>query len=149
MLNEVFDPSRIKLDLESTTKTGVFGELVGTIALPNSEFDRQKLLDAITERESKMSTNILPGIAIPHGYCSNIQNIIGAIGISRAGIEFGGEDQNPVHLVFMLLMGEKAREKHLQVLSQLWELINSKAFAGIRRAKTPQEVYDLLCCFRK
>lgn len=144
MLKEVFNPSRIKLDLESTTKTGVFGELIGTIALPNSEFDRQKLLDAVTERESKMSTNILPGIAIPHGYCSSVPNIIGAIGVSRAGIEY--DNKNPVHLFFMLFMGEKSREKHLQVLSELWELLNTRAFAGIRKAKSPEEVYDLLCC---
>ena len=147
MLSEVFNPSRIKLDLESISKTDVFGELIETIALPDSEFDRQELLDAVTLRESKMNTHILPGVAVPHGYCATVQGIIGAIGFSRTGIEYDCSDRDPVHLFFMLLMDESSREQHLQVLSRLMELFNSAAFAGIRKAESPQEVYDLLCGF--
>ena len=144
MLSEIFTPRHIKLDLESTTKNDVFEELIGTIAAPDSEFDHRELLDAVTMREEKMNTIVLPGVAVPHGYCRNVKGIIGAIGFSRTGIEYDNSDQNPVHLFFMLLMDESSREQHLQVLSHLLELINSPAFSEIRETGTPQAVYNLL-----
>ena len=147
MLNEVFDPSRIKLDLESTTKIDVLGELIETIALPDTEFNRQELLDAVVLRESKMSTNVMRGVAVPHGYCSAIRGVIGAIGVSRAGIKYDSFDREPVHIFFMLLMDESSQEEHLYVLNRLLEMLNSTVFSDIWRAQTPQEVYDMLCSY--
>jgi len=164
MLNSIFDPGRIKLNLEATTKTDAFAELIETIVVSYSDIDRQELLEAVELRESKMNTNILPGVAVPHGYCPNVHGIIGAVGFSRKGIEFDNVEQssqslskgqefrkidvplgNRVHLFFLLLMDESSREQHLYVLSRLLEFLNSSAFGGIREAKTPQEVYGLLC----
>ena len=144
MLNEVFDLERIKLNLKSTTRSGVFGELIETIALPHSGFDHEELFEAITLRENKMPSIILPGIAIPHGYCTAIHGVIGAIGFSRAGINYDNHNREPVHLFFLLLMDEASRERHLRILAQLLELINSADFAGVREAETSQQVYDLI-----
>ena len=145
MLNEIFSPERIKLNLEGKTKEDVFKELIGTIAGPDTEFDYRELLEAVKQRESKMDTIILPGIAMPHGYCPAVNGIIGAIGFSQPGIEYNNMDQNPVHLFFLLLMDESSREQHLQVLSRLMALLNSTAITGIRGMETPRELYDLLC----
>jgi len=145
MLNNVFDPGRIKLNLEGTTKNDVFGELIETIAGANSEFDRQELLEAIIMRESKMNTLILPGIAVPHGYCSTVHGIIGAIGFSRRGVEYDNLDQSPVHLFFLLLMDQSSREQHLKVLNRLLELLKSTTFARIEELETPQDVYNFIC----
>ena len=167
MLSEIFSPNRIILDLESATKTDVFGELIEKLDLSVSEYDRQKLLDAVFIRENKMSTNIQPGLAVPHGYCSNVQGVVGAIGFHRTGIEYDytmlenqsdvpdaaasepdkDQSKNPVHMFFMLLMDESSREQHLQVFGRLLDLFKSPLFSEIQKAKTPQEAYDLLCCF--
>ena len=147
MLSKIFGSGRINLRLEATTKADVFGELIEIITISGSEFDRQELLDAVTLRESKMNTNILPGIAVPHGYSAAVPGIIGALGFSPAGIEYDTNDRKPVHLFFMLLMDETPREQHLQALSRLLNMLNSTAVSGIRGYETHQEVYDLLCRF--
>ena len=172
MLSEIFNPTRIKLNLESTTRTGVFEELVETIAGSDPEYNYGQMLEAVTLRETKMNTVIMPGIAIPHGYYSAINGIVGAIGFSPAGIEYdvsGRESlpdaavftetsvssqaphesglRNPVHLFFMLLMDDSSREKHLHVLSRLLYMINSTAFTGIRGTESPQELYKILSSF--
>jgi len=144
MLNDIFSPERIKLNLESTTKNEVFEELINTIAIPESKFDSRELFEAVTLRESKMNTIIMPGIAVPHGYCSSVRGIIGAMGFSMGGVEYDSKDRSPVHIFVMLLMDESSQEQHLQVLSRLLELINSASFAAIRKAATPEEVYALL-----
>jgi len=144
MLNAIFDPKRINMNLMSRTKSDVLGELVEAIKKTDSALDRQELLNAITMRENKMTTIIMPGVAVPHGYCRAIHGIIGAIGFSREGIEFDREYRDPVHLFFMLLMDESSCEKHLQVLSRLLEMINSATFNEIREIASPEEIYKLL-----
>ncbi|MDR1803597.1 MAG: PTS sugar transporter subunit IIA [Treponema sp.] len=145
MLDAIFDPRRINLNLSSRTKNDVLGELIETVKKTDSSLDRQELLNAITMRENKMATIILPGVAVPHGYCSAVHGVIGAIGFSREGIEFDREDRDPVHLFFMLLMDESSREQHLRVLSRLLEMINSATLGEIRGIESSQELYKLLC----
>jgi mannitol/fructose-specific phosphotransferase system IIA component (Ntr-type) len=145
-LSDVFTRELIKLDLESKTKNGVFEELVGTIAGLYPGYDREEMLGAVLARENRMNTAVLPGIAVPHGYCNAVGGIVGAVGFSRAGIEYGSP--GPVHAVFMLLLDNFSRERHLQVLSRLLRLFNSEALAMIETAKSPQEVYDILHHFR-
>jgi mannitol/fructose-specific phosphotransferase system IIA component (Ntr-type) len=144
-LSDVFGRKLIKLDLESKTRDEVFEELIETIAGLYTEYDRQEMLDAVISRESRMNTAILPGVAVPHGYCNAVAGIVGAMGFSRAGIDYGGPE--PVHAVFMLLMDESSKEHHLRVLSRLLELLNSEYFAVIQTAKSPREVYDILYRF--
>jgi mannitol/fructose-specific phosphotransferase system IIA component (Ntr-type) len=144
-LSDIFGREFIKLDLEGETKDQVFEELVETIAVMHPEFDRQEMFDAVISRESRMNTAILPGIATPHGYCDAVGGVIGAMGFSRAGIEYGSLE--PVHSVFMLLMDKSSREYHLRVLSRLLKLLNSESFAVIQEAENPQEVYEILRCF--
>ena len=147
MLGKIFDPRRIKMDLSGTTKTDVFGELVGIIAASDPKFDREKMLEAVISRENKMNTVILPGVAVPHGYYNTVKGMIGAIGFSREGVGYDSQEQDPVHLFVLLLMDEKSREQHLQALSRLLECLNSAAIAEICEKGTPRELYDLLCCF--
>jgi len=147
MLSEFFDSKRIKLDLESRTKDGVLGELVDIIAGSCSEYDKQEMLEAVSSRESKMTTIIMPGVAVPHGYCNTVRGIIGAIGFSRDGIEFDKCDKSPVHLFFVLLMDESSRELNLKVFSRILDMLNSTNLDQISEMASSRELYDLLCRF--
>jgi mannitol/fructose-specific phosphotransferase system IIA component (Ntr-type) len=154
LLNKVFDKSSIKLNLESKTKEAVFTELVEEIVRVHPELNREAVLAGIWDRENKMNTSVAPGVALPHGYYSEEVpypvDIAGAIGISPDGIDYGAPDQNPVHFIFLIVMGEKSREKHLRVLSRILTLIDSGILTGIQAAgnyRSRQEVYDILARF--
>jgi mannitol/fructose-specific phosphotransferase system IIA component (Ntr-type) len=146
LLSDIFGRELIKLELEGKTREEVFEELVETIVVLHPEFDRREMLEAVISRENRMSTAILPGVAVPHGYCGAVSGIIGAMGFSRGGIDYDSPD--PVHSVFMLLMDGLSREYHLRALSRLLALLHSESFSIIRTAESPQEVYDILCRFR-
>ena len=146
MLNKVFDPGRIILNLKSTTRDEVFEELIETIVQSDSEFDRGELLEAILLRENKMNTIIRPGIALPHGYIDKFEEVIGAMGFSQEGVEYDDIDE-PVHVFILLLMGKKSKELHLRVMSHILEMLNSKIFTGIRNAGTSKEAYNLISNF--
>jgi mannitol/fructose-specific phosphotransferase system IIA component (Ntr-type) len=130
------------MDMAGKTRDEVFVELVETIAGTHPEFDRQEMMDALVAREKRMNTAILPGVAIPHGYCSGVDGIIGAVGFSRKGIDYDCPD--PVHAVFMLLMDGSFQEAHLQILGRLLELFNSDSFATMLAAKTSREAHEAL-----
>jgi mannitol/fructose-specific phosphotransferase system IIA component (Ntr-type) len=147
LLSDVFDLQCIKLNLGSKTKAEVFEELIETITAVHPELDSEKMLSAIAERENKMTTYITSGVAVPHGCYPGIGDIIGAIGISREGIEYNADGHELVYLVFLLLMGTESREKHLQVLSRIFTVLNSTALTHIQAANSSREVYDILCRF--
>ncbi|MDR3247224.1 MAG: PTS sugar transporter subunit IIA [Treponema sp.] len=147
LLSEVFDLRCIKPDLKSTAKPEVFKELIETIIAVHPELDREEMFAVVNERENKMTTSVIPGVAVPHGCYPGISDVIGAIGISRTGIAYNGDDNKPVYCVFLLLMGEESREKHLHVLNKVFTVLNTPALARIRAANSPQEVYDIMCRF--
>ncbi|MDR0557100.1 MAG: PTS sugar transporter subunit IIA [Treponema sp.] len=144
LLNDVFSQRSIKLDLESKTKDAALAELLEIITLEHPEYDYNEMYAAINSRENKMRSGIGSGIAVPHGYCRSINAITGAIGISKTGIDYNSLDHKPVHLVFMLVMGETSQESHLRVLNKVFTLVNSETGALMMTAKTAQEVYAML-----
>jgi mannitol/fructose-specific phosphotransferase system IIA component (Ntr-type) len=146
-LSEVFDLQCIKLDLVSRTKPEVFKELIETIAAVHPELDREKMFEVINERENKMPTSVIPGVAIPHGCYPGIADVIGAIGVSRTGIAYNAGDPKPVNAIFLLLMGEASREKHLHVLNKVFTVLNTAALTHIQTANSSREVYDIMCRF--
>ncbi|MDR1507671.1 MAG: PTS sugar transporter subunit IIA [Treponema sp.] len=153
MLNTVFDKQSIKLDLAGRTKKAVFAELVEEIVYIHPELNKNTALAVLWERENKMNTSVAAGVAIPHGYYSGASGVVGALGISRAGIDYGAPDQKPVYFVFLIIMDEKSREKHLNVLSRVLSLIESgtlvdtQAAGKHRNFGSQQEVYDILTRF--
>jgi mannitol/fructose-specific phosphotransferase system IIA component (Ntr-type) len=155
LLSDVFTIQRIKPLLESETKDEAFEELVETIVTAQggrsfategscAELNRREILQAVSKRESKMTTAILPGIAVPHGYCRAYNGITGAIGISRTGIAYDADDNTPVHCIIMIVLGETAREKHLRVLNRLLRLLTSQVLSSIQSANNAQEIHDIL-----
>jgi PTS system nitrogen regulatory IIA component len=146
-LYDVFDKQSIILNLESKTKETVFTELIEKIVHVHPEFNRDAMLMAIQDRESKMNTSVASGVAVPHGYYPGAGDVVGAIGISPAGIDYNALDHKPVHFVFLMVIGETFREKHLHVLSRILSFINSGALSYIQAAKSTQEVHDILSRF--
>jgi len=146
-LSEIFDSRCILLKLAGTTKDAAFQELVDAIAAVHPECDRAAMLAALWEREKKLSTGISSGVAIPHAPFGGIGTIAGAVGISKAGIEYDSLDKKPVHVIFMLVMGEGEKENHLHILDQISTLVRTDALTLIKDAQTAQEVHEILSRF--
>jgi PTS system fructose-specific IIC component/PTS system nitrogen regulatory IIA component len=127
-LYEVFPPELIKIGLEAEDKEEVFEELVDQFCQVRKSNVREELLEALREREAKMSTGIHKGIAIPHGKTNAIESLQGILGISKKGIDYDALDGQPVYLLFTLLAPEKDSEKHLRLLKRLAGLLDNPQF---------------------
>jgi mannitol/fructose-specific phosphotransferase system IIA component (Ntr-type) len=144
LISEIFDPRSIILDLGGKTKDKILVELIESIAVIRPECDRTDFFTAIMDREVKMNTGIGNGVAVPHAYCKEINNMAGAIGISKQGINYDALDNKPVHIVFLLGINQKASGNHLNILNKIFILAQSEALALIKNAKNAEEIHAIL-----
>ena len=99
----------------------------------------------ILERESDMSTGIGYGIAIPHARITGIDRLYMVAARSVNGIEFGAIDDQPVHVIFMLVSPANTSTEHTQILSSLssimaYEDVREKLFS----AETVEQFLDII-----
>ena len=127
-LAEVFNPSMIKVGLESDDKDELFEEMVQVIVDADSSISRDKILQAIEQRESLMSTGIMHDVAVPHGRSDAVKDIVGCIGISKKGIDYDSLDSDPVHMVFMLIYAPSFGESSLQIFKKLATILGDASF---------------------
>ena len=127
-LYELFPPELIKIGLDADDKDEVFEEMVDQFCQVARVNFREEILEAIYNRESKMSTGIHKGIAVPHGKTNAIENIHGILGISRKGIDYDALDGEPVYMLFMLLAPLKDSEMHLRLLKRLAGILDNPNF---------------------
>ncbi|MDR2363995.1 MAG: PTS sugar transporter subunit IIA [Spirochaetaceae bacterium] len=127
-LYEVFPPELIKVGLEAEDKEEAFEEMVDHFCQAFKSNAREEILEALRLRESKMSTGIQKGIAIPHGKTNAVDTVHGVLGISKKGVDYDALDGEPVYLLFMMLAPQKDTEQHLRMLKRLAELLDNPQF---------------------
>jgi PTS system fructose-specific IIC component/PTS system nitrogen regulatory IIA component len=146
LLQKVFAAGRIKIGLESEDKDELFEELVDLLAKERGRaFPRAAVLAAVRAREEKMSTGIKKGIALPHGKAEGLTELIGALGISRRGIEYSSLDGEPVYIVFLLLSDPQDSELYLAALKRLAVLLDdSEFYSDLLRADSPERANSII-----
>lgn len=145
VLEQVFAPQGIILNLESEDKDELFEEMLEAVVKLQPSINRAEALKALHERENKMTTGIMHQIAVPHGVVESAEGVVGAIGISRKGIDYDSLDKASVHVVFLLACSPEAAELHLKVFKELAAVLQNPAFVKeIMEKKTVQEVYDYI-----
>lgn len=127
-LHEIFRADKIKLHIEAEDKDQVFDELV-THLVGNKHAERKEgILKVIRDRENIISTGIKNGIAIPHGKIDGLDRIIGVLGISDKGIEYGSLDNNPAKIIFLFLSDKARQEEHLDILKKISKVSENADF---------------------
>ena len=128
------DDRAVTTDLKAqSNKEDVVRELVELLVQAGSikERDVTKLVQILLKRESLGSTGIGQGVAIPHGKSDCVTRLVGAFGVSRAGVNFDSLDGEPVYLFFLLVAPEDSAGPHLKALARISRLLKDKHFRDI------------------
>ncbi len=145
VLGDIFPKETIVANLESTEKDELFEELLEVIHSARPNMDRADALEALLDRESKMSTGIMHGVGIPHALIDSMHDTIGAIGISRTGIDYDSLDGSPVNIVFMIIGSSGDTEKHIQILKQLATILQIEdVVKKIISCKSASEIFKCI-----
>jgi PTS system nitrogen regulatory IIA component len=142
---EFLDQSTICLDLKSTSKKEAILELCQVLSANGKIKDMDAVMIALMEREKLGSTGIGQGVAIPHGKSSSTSNLVGALGISRKGVEFESLDGEPVYVIFMLVAPNDSSGQHLKALARVSRLLKDKFFRqAIKEAKKTEDIEKII-----
>ncbi|OPX30760.1 MAG: hypothetical protein B1H08_00785 [Candidatus Omnitrophica bacterium 4484_171] len=107
--------------------------------------DKRLILKVIMQREDMGSTAIGGNIALPHARLDCVKDIVSCIAISREGIDFDSLDEEPVHIIVLLLSNQKEAGLHLKTLAYLAKMLRDKSFVRkLEAAKEKSEVISLI-----
>ena len=148
LVAKLLTPAHIALDLQLSSKKRLF-EQAGLLFENQDGVARSLVFDSLFARERLGSTGLGQGVAIPHGRIKGLKEARGAFLRLAQPVPFDAPDGNPVTLVFVLLVPEKATEKHLQILSELAQMFSDKALRELlARAADAEALHQLIAAWQ-
>lgn len=106
---------------------------------------KKEVLKSILQREEMGSTAIGGNIALPHARVDFVKLAVLCFVVSKDGIDFDSLDQEPVHIIALLLSNQKEAGLHLKMLAFLARMLRDKYFIQqIKNAKTSEEVLAIV-----
>ena len=127
LVSSLLPVNHVVLDMDVSSKKRLF-EQIGLLFENSRQIPRLRVFDSLFEREKLGSTGLGQGIAIPHGRIRGLDTAEGAFVRLATPIDFDAPDGKPVSLVFVLLVPEQATEQHLELLSELAQMLSDRGF---------------------
>jgi PTS system nitrogen regulatory IIA component len=103
-------------------------ERVGLLFENNQQISRSQVFDSLFAREKLGSTGLGQGVAIPHGRIAKLREATAAFVMTSHPIPFDAPDGQPVNMIFVLLVPERANDLHLQILGELAQIFSDTQF---------------------
>lgn len=149
-LSKFINVNRIKKGVDVLSKKRALEELSNLIAQDQTQLNANGIFESLISRERLGSTGVGYGVAIPHGRIKNCENITGALIQLEQGVEFDAMDNQPVDILFALIVPEESTDEHLQVLALLASMFNDGSFRQkLRQSQNEEEIYQLLTQWQK
>jgi PTS system nitrogen regulatory IIA component len=139
-LAAILPPSQVLVQVDVTSKKRAFEE-AGLLFEALHGLSRALVADSLFARERLGSTGLGHGVAIPHGRIKGLKSPMAAVFQLAKPIGFDAPDEQPVGLLIFLLVPEASTQKHLEILSEIAELLSD---ASLReKIKTTQDATAL------
>ncbi len=148
-IQSILNPARTFCDVPGSSKKRVLENISNFICQDINNIESDELFAALLAREKLGSTGLGNGIAIPHCRIKNCSHTVGALIKLQHSIEYDALDNQPIDLLFVLLVPEQATDQHLQTLAMLAELFSQNEFREkLRNAQTNDELYKAAINFQ-
>ena len=144
LISRLLPASNVLLDLPASSKKRAF-EQAGLLFENNQGVARAKVFDSLFARERLGSTGLGQGVAIPHGRIKGLKEAVAAFVRVAEPIPFDAPDGQPVSVMIFMLVPEQASQAHLDLLSELAQMLSDKAFRqSLLEAPSPEAVHAAL-----
>jgi PTS system nitrogen regulatory IIA component len=139
-LASILPSDHVLVQVDVTSKKRAFEE-AGLLFEELHGLNRALVADSLFARERLGSTGLGHGVAIPHGRIKGLKSPMAAVFQLARPIGFDAPDEQPVCLLIFLLVPEASTQKHLEILSEIAELLSD---ASLReKIKTTQDAKAL------
>ena len=122
-LASILPLAQVLVHVDATSKKRAFEE-AGILFENLHGMSRSLVTDSLFSRERLGSTGLGHGVAIPHGRIKGLKTPMAAILQLGKPIGFDAPDEQAVSLLIFLLVPEAATQKHLEILSEIAEILS-------------------------
>lgn len=131
-------------DLTARTRFAAIDELVARACDLDQSLSADELGRVVRAREETMGTGIGEGIAVPHARLESLAHPLVLLGTSRAGIDWDAIDDQPAHLVFLILTPLDDDDCQLEILGTLAQRASSPEARKLIQCDSAAEMWAQL-----
>lgn len=128
-LASILSAAQVLVQVDVSSKKRAFEE-AGLLFENLHGLSRALVTDSLFSRERLGSTGLGHGVAIPHGRIKGLKSPMAAVFQLARPIGFEAPDELPVGLMIFLLVPEAATQKHLEILSEIAEMLSDADLRG-------------------
>ncbi|HEY8910960.1 MAG TPA: fructose PTS transporter subunit IIA [Desulfosporosinus sp.] len=138
---DLLDNESILLDLKAETKEEVWETLAHSFQEIGAVHNVEQYLADVAIRESKGTTGVGFGVAIPHAKSEGVTKPALAMARLVKGVNVQSMDDSQADLFFLIAAPIHGEDIHLRALSKLARLLMHGTFLeSLRKAKTQEDV---------
>ena len=143
-LPDLLDEQQVILRLRSRKPANAIREIVQLVAHTGKIANPEAFLEQVLARERTHPSVVENGVAFPHARTDLVDEIVIAVGRSRAGISFS-ENQPRARLIFVIGVPERLLSDYLVVVGTLARLTQDETIRSkLLSVETPREFVDAL-----
>lgn len=143
-LATILPAAQVLVSLDATSKKRAFEE-AGLLFENLHGLSRALITDSLFARERLGSTGLGHGVAIPHGRIKGLKSPMAAVFQLAQPIGFDAPDELPVGVMIFLLVPETATQKHLEILSEIAELLSDSELRNkIKSTESAEVLHSLI-----
>ncbi|MDD2810021.1 PTS sugar transporter subunit IIA [Rhodoferax sp.] len=143
-LASILPVAQVQVQVDISSKKRAFEE-AGLLFENLYGLSRALVTDSLFSRERLGSTGLGHGVAIPHGRIKGLKSPMAAVFQLAQPIGFEAPDELPVGLMIFLLVPEAATQKHLEILSEIAEMLSDADLRSKMAASTQaDELHQLI-----
>lgn len=144
-ISDILSVDRVTCNVKIASKKAALEALSRLLASAGYKLTQAEAFHSLLTRERLGGTGLGNGIALPHGRLKNGNFTVAAFIRLEKGIDYDAVDQQPVDLMFALLVPERSTDEHLQILAKLAEMFSKPEFlAQLREEDSNDTIYRLL-----
>lgn len=142
---DIIAPDRVQFAADVQSKKRALEQLADILAEGTPYLTAADVFNGLIAREKLGSTGVGDGVALPHARLKGIDDCIGAFMRLPQGVDFEATDEQPVDLIFGLLVPEAATDEHLKLLRRLAEIFSeTDTLVDLRDSDDDQSLYRTL-----
>ncbi len=148
-LAKLLSADQIILEMKAVEHWPAITELVDRLVETGrlAALQREEMLTAFKAREEQVSTGIGAGVAIPHAFSDDRDDVVAVFGRSSAGIDFESIDNAPVHLIVLFIVPRRDYHLHLRTLAAIAKMFtNAEIRRQLGEAESRDEILAILDC---
>ena len=147
-LAAILPPAQALVQVDVTSKKRAFEE-AGLLFENLHGLNRAMVADSLFARERLGSTGLGYGVAIPHGRIKGMKSPLAAVFLLADPIGFDAPDEKPVSLMIFLLVPEASTQKHLEILSEIAEMLSDSGLRDqLKACSDSEKLHELITNWR-